>query len=150
MVAGKNFFSYKIKDFPVSCGSRFNISKQFSIAWSKIRGWAVCQGLPTQPWIFFKFVFFQLQNGCLRIIDRKKHLFKLSHVSIYFCSAFLQFLCKMGIFPKGEYISPEKIESVYSRSLFVEQIFVDGDSLRVILALTNALFRSEKKTIPSL
>ncbi len=55
----------------------------------------------------------------------------------------------MGIFPKGEYISPEKIESVYSRSLFVEQIFVDGDSLRVILALTNALF-SETKTIPSL
>lgn len=50
-----------------------------------------------------------LPNGTLRIIDRKKHIFKLS---------------------QGEYISPEKIENVYSRSHFVAQIFVHGESLK--------------------
>lgn len=48
-------------------------------------------------------------TGCLKIVDRIKHIFKLS---------------------QGEYISPEKIESIYVRSLFVAQIFVDGDSLK--------------------
>jgi long-chain acyl-CoA synthetase len=52
-----------------------------------------------------------LPNGCLKIIDRKKNLFKLS---------------------QGEYISPEKIEAIYSRSPFVDQIIVEGDSLEVI------------------
>ncbi|KAG8184560.1 hypothetical protein JTE90_007676 [Oedothorax gibbosus] len=46
-----------------------------------------------------------LPNGTLKIVDRKKHLFKLS---------------------QGEYIAPEKIENVYSRSKMVLQIFVDG------------------------
>ena len=49
------------------------------------------------------------QNGTLKIIDRKKHIFKLS---------------------QGEYISPEKIESIYSRSKFVAQIFIYGESLK--------------------
>lgn len=48
-------------------------------------------------------------NGTLTIIDRKKHIFKLS---------------------QGEYISPEKIESVYAKSNFVSQIFIHGDSLK--------------------
>lgn len=50
-----------------------------------------------------------LPNGTLRIIDRRKHIFKLS---------------------QGEYIVPEKIESIYARSLFVEQVFVYGESLK--------------------
>ncbi|GFW75930.1 long-chain-fatty-acid--CoA ligase 1 [Trichonephila clavipes] len=47
-----------------------------------------------------------LPNGSLKIIDRKKHLFKLS---------------------QGEYIAPEKIESVYSDSQLVLQILVEGN-----------------------
>lgn len=50
------------------------------------------------------------QNGTLKIIDRKKHIFKLA---------------------QGEYIAPEKIENIYIRSDPVAQVFVHGDSLQV-------------------
>ncbi|XP_055528399.1 long-chain-fatty-acid--CoA ligase 1 isoform X1 [Wyeomyia smithii] len=48
-------------------------------------------------------------NGTLKVIDRKKHIFKLS---------------------QGEYIVPEKIENAYIRSQYVEQVFVHGESLK--------------------
>ncbi|XP_052890614.1 long-chain-fatty-acid--CoA ligase 1 isoform X1 [Anopheles moucheti] len=50
-----------------------------------------------------------LPNGTLKVIDRKKHIFKLS---------------------QGEYIVPEKIENAYIRSQYVEQVFVHGESLK--------------------
>ncbi|XP_044136710.1 long-chain-fatty-acid--CoA ligase 6 isoform X4 [Bufo gargarizans] len=52
------------------------------------------------------------ENGTLKIIDRKKHIFKLA---------------------QGEYIAPEKIENIYIRSEPVSQIYVHGDSLQAFL-----------------
>jgi long-chain acyl-CoA synthetase len=52
------------------------------------------------------------QKGILRIIDRKKNIFKLS---------------------QGEYIAPEKVENKITQSNFIAQSFVYGDSLQHFL-----------------
>lgn len=53
-------------------------------------------------------------RGLLRIIDRKKHIFKLS---------------------QGEYVAPEKLENMFVTSGFILQLFVHGDSLQSELVM---------------
>ncbi|XP_048361305.1 long-chain-fatty-acid--CoA ligase 5 [Sphaerodactylus townsendi] len=53
-----------------------------------------------------------LPSGTLKIIDRKKNIFKLA---------------------QGEYIAPEKIENIYIRSAPIAQVFVHGESLQSFL-----------------
>ncbi|KAK6494198.1 long-chain-fatty-acid--CoA ligase 1-like isoform X2 [Huso huso] len=66
-----------------------------------------------------------LLNGTLKIIDRKKHIFKLA---------------------QGEYIAPEKIENIYIRSDPVAQVFVHGDSLQACLV---AITVPDPEVLPS-
>ncbi|KAM9394012.1 long-chain-fatty-acid--CoA ligase 1 [Pholidichthys leucotaenia] len=70
------------------------------------------EALDSDGWLHSGDVGQWLPNGTLRVIDRKKHIFKLS---------------------QGEYIAPEKIENVYMRSVPVLQVFVHGDSLQSYL-----------------
>lgn len=50
-----------------------------------------------------------LPSGTLKIIDRKKPIFKVA---------------------QGEYVAPETLEEIYSKSNYIAQVFVHGDSLK--------------------
>lgn len=88
-----------------------------------IRGYNVFKGYFKDPektketideegWLHTGDIGMWLPNGTLKIVDRKKHIFKLA---------------------QGEYIAPEKIENIYIRGQYVSQIFVHGESLKSCL-----------------
>ncbi|KAM4747669.1 long-chain-fatty-acid--CoA ligase 6 isoform 3-T5 [Rhinophrynus dorsalis] len=70
------------------------------------------EALDKDGWLYTGDIGKWQSNGTLKIIDRKKHIFKLA---------------------QGEYIAPEKIENIYIRSEPVSQIYVHGDSLQAFL-----------------
>jgi long-chain acyl-CoA synthetase len=63
-------------------------------------------------WLYTGDIGHILESGALKIIDRKKNLFKLN---------------------QGEFIVPEKLESLYSWHPLINQIYVFGDSTKSFL-----------------
>ncbi|KAL4469388.1 hypothetical protein ABPG74_004641 [Tetrahymena malaccensis] len=67
------------------------------------------EAIDNQGWLHSGDIGLLLPNGSLKIIDRRKNIFKLS---------------------QGEYVAPEKVENIYIRARGVQEAFLFGDSLQ--------------------
>ncbi|CAO2585879.1 Long-chain-fatty-acid--CoA ligase 5 [Lemmus lemmus] len=104
-VADMNYFS--VNNEGEICIKGYNVFKGYLKDPEKTQ-----EALDQDGWLHTGDIGRWLPNGTLKIIDRKKNIFKLA---------------------QGEYIAPEKIENVYIRSRPVLQVFVHGESLRSFL-----------------
>lgn len=66
------------------------------------------EALDAEGWLHTGDVGMLVEGNALRIVDRKKHIFKLS---------------------QGEYIAPERLERLLETCSLIAQIFIHGDSL---------------------
>ncbi|KAJ2163546.1 medium-chain fatty acid-CoA ligase faa2 [Coemansia sp. RSA 562] len=70
------------------------------------------QAIDSEGWVATGDIGMFNECGNLVIIDRKKNMFKLA---------------------QGEYVTPERIETIYTNSPLIDQIYVHGDSLQSAL-----------------
>eukprot|EP00667_Euglena_gracilis_P005469 EG_transcript_5509 len=70
---------------------------------------ATAEAMDSDGWVHSGDIGIWTARGQLKVVDRKKNIFKLA---------------------QGEYIAPEKIENVYCKSSIVSQAFVYGDSFQ--------------------
>lgn len=70
----------------------------------------------------------QMTKNGLKIIGRKKQIFKLA---------------------QGEYVSPERLENVFQKSEFIDQIFIHGDSYQTYLVRAKILLSLIRKAFHS-
>lgn len=81
--------------------------------WNCFKGYfrnpaATAEAIDSQGWVHTGDVGTILPHGGVKIIDRKKNIFKLS---------------------QGEYVVPEKLENKFCQHPLIAQCFVYGDSL---------------------
>lgn len=129
-----------------------NLDRPFPRGEICVRGPAVFQGyfkdegqtrdvMDADGWLHTGDVGTWIQGGRLKIIDRKKNIFKVKEWIAQVRdhphpTSFSPSLCPPAPpsqLAQGEYIAPEKIEQVYQRCPLVQQCFVHGDSLRPTL-----------------
>ncbi|XP_017256122.1 long chain acyl-CoA synthetase 6, peroxisomal [Daucus carota subsp. sativus] len=76
------------------------------------------EAMDEDKWLHTGDIGMWLPEGRLKIIDRKKNIFKMA---------------------QGEYVAPEKLENVYAKCKFVAQCFIHGDSTKSALVAVISL-----------